>query len=162
MNWEREKREDRITLTRSAFAHLLKDIIGSIAKPELDRGGVLDVLKSAFGISADLDFNPHFNEATWEHPLITRHNSEIGQAGILNAHFFTLYSKIADYEEHRYGKGEYAGIIPAHSEGYIQFVSGRIGNTYSVGRTYNIVADAPAAPVADPQLDLFGAEVSNG
>lgn len=155
MNWQKESTEKQ-TLTRKGFDKLQRDIIAAIAQPEIDGDKALTILRGQFGIAGDLDFNPCFDGHVWEHPLLTQYNTRVGSRGILNAGFFTLYAKISDYEEHRYGKGEYAGVIPAHSEGYIQFVLGRVGNTFSVGRTFTITADEPEVPVADPQMDLFG------
>lgn len=159
MNWKREP-ETKETFTRAGFEAFVTRIIDAIALPETDGTRALETLKSQFSIDGDLNYTPFHSDddQRWEHPLLTQHNRRQGSRGILNAGFFTLYARIVDYEESSYKFCGEVTVTPAHSEGYIQFVLGRVGNTFSVGRTYHVIADPPAVP-DDSQGDLF-AEVT--
>lgn len=158
MNWKRES-EQKETLTRAGFDRLVKDITAAIAEPKLDGTKVLAVLRERFAMDGDIDCNPFHGEdvTTWEHPELTRHNRACGSRGILNQGFFTLYSRVVDYDEHSYTFAGEVNVIPAYSMGYVQFVLGRVGNTFSVGRSYNITADCEPA-TEEPQGLLFGTE----
>lgn len=141
-------------ITRTGFDSLIREIIAAIAVPTIDAGKAFEVLKTRFGFTYQgVDNLAHYGEGSerWEHPLLTQHNKKCGSRGILNQGFFTLYGSIHDFEEYR-SKSTFHGmngaetieyVSPAHSTGFLEFCAGRVGNTASIGRQYNVIPDPP-------------------
>lgn len=147
-------------MTRTEFTAHVQAMINAIAKPVISGDQALNTLRNDFGMKPHaLGFNPFFEDHTWEHPEITRHNQGC-RGRELSLGFFTLYSKISDYEKSSYKFCGEMHTTPAHSKGYIQFIIGRVGNTFSVEKEVDITEDAPVASV-ESQGSLF-AEVSRG
>jgi hypothetical protein len=73
---------------------------------------------------------PHWGgeDVKWEHPDISAHNKRCGSKGILAQGFYTIYAYVRHYPEAKYGNY----TMDAHTEGCIEFIRGRVGNTYAV------------------------------
>jgi hypothetical protein len=116
-------------MDRQTFQRFVARCIAVLETCEPDRAW--DELK-ALGLVNSVSMAHTFHDGPiWEHQRISARNRALGDKGILSHAFYSLYAETVDYEGCKW--------YPAHTEGHVQFIRGRIGNTVTLEINVDII-----------------------